>query len=306
MKKSIIFILLTVLILGVFTACNGDVFADMFNGGSQPGNTKAIIIFNANDGSETPATSTQEVDKNVAAVLSSIEDLEWTAPAGKVFAGWTTKADGSETYYGDKESVTLTEDLTLYAQWGSPLDSGSTTWADGLTYTLENDVSINDRINVNGNVKLFIPNGKTLTASSGITVTGTNSLTINGKGSLSAGSFGTPCPTPVSAAGIGGVDAGISGTVIINGGTVTAIGGSDGGAGIGGGNHGASGTVTINGGTVTAAGGAGAAGIGAGNGSSNHGDLEIGAGVSVTVSDDNANWSSYDGSTRKRYMKANK
>nr|MCR5023783.1 InlB B-repeat-containing protein [Lachnospiraceae bacterium] len=33
------------------------------------------------------------------------------------FNGWNTEADGSGMPYGDRESVTLTGDLTLYAQW---------------------------------------------------------------------------------------------------------------------------------------------------------------------------------------------
>ncbi len=62
------------------------------------------------------------------------------------------------------------------------------------------------------------------------------------------------------------------GTVIVNGGSVTAIGRdpipqfSGRGAGIGGGECGEGGTVTINGGTVTARGGGFAAGIGGGDG----------------------------------------
>ena len=64
-------------------------------------------------------------------------------------------------------------------------------------------------------------------------------------------------------AGIGGTKANSGGTVTINGGTVTATGGEN-AAGIGGGANGGGGTVTINGGTVEATGGSGAAGIGGG------------------------------------------
>jgi hypothetical protein len=64
-------------------------------------------------------------------------------------------------------------------------------------------------------------------------------------------------------AGIGGGHSGPSANITINGGTVTAKGGS-GGAGIGGGNRRDGGNITINGGTVTATGGGNAAGIGGG------------------------------------------
>ena len=38
---------------------------------------------------------------------------------GHTFTGWNTEADGSGTPYDDGASVTLTEDLTLYAQWAA-------------------------------------------------------------------------------------------------------------------------------------------------------------------------------------------
>lgn len=36
---------------------------------------------------------------------------------GYTFVGWNTKADGTSTSYSDKQSITPTENLTLYAQW---------------------------------------------------------------------------------------------------------------------------------------------------------------------------------------------
>ena len=104
------------------------------------------------------------------------------------------------------------------------------------------------------------------------------------------------------AAGIGGGYTGNGGEVTISGGVVTAIGGKN-GAGIGGGVTANGGIVTINGGTVTATGGGTqAAGIGKGNGGSSNGTLEL-DGVAMLVSNDNTDWSVYDGSTRTRYMK---
>ncbi|MGI5870081.1 MAG: beta strand repeat-containing protein [Kiritimatiellia bacterium] len=74
-------------------------------------------------------------------------------------------------------------------------------------------------------------------------------------------------------AGIGGGYFGDGGTVAINGGTVTAIGGGY-AAGIGGGKYGGCGTVTVSGGTVTATGGENGAGIGGG---------ESGTGGAITI-----------------------
>jgi hypothetical protein len=95
--------------------------------------------------------------------------------------------------------------------------------------------------------------GNSSLSSGGVVITTT--ITING-GTITA----TGGSDIYNGAGIGGRgQAGSGGTIIINGGTVMAIGGSGwmgGGAGIGGSSYGgSSGTITINGGTVTAIGG---------------------------------------------------
>ena len=106
----------------------------------------------------------------------------------------------------------------------------------------------------------------------------------------------------VSAA-IGGGMRGAGASVTVNGGTVTAISTGQ-GAGIGGGILGDGGDVTISGGTVSASCTDTGIGIGAGFGGRNHGALNIGNGVQLQVSDDNTNWSVYDGQTRTQYMKS--
>ncbi len=139
---------------------------------------------------------------------------------------------------------------------------------------------------------------------------------------------GTVTASSDSGAGIGGGNGGIAGPVTINGGEVTAsstsgagIGGGRGsagcqvtinsgtitatstsGAGIGGGYNGNGGPVIINGGDINTGTGSGAVGIGHGYDGTSDGALDLGTGVSLIVSDDNSNWSSYDG-TRKHYMK---
>ena len=45
---------------------------------------------------------------------------------GYTFKGWNTKADGSGTSYAPGDTITITEDLTLYAQW-EKTSSGDTT-----------------------------------------------------------------------------------------------------------------------------------------------------------------------------------
>ena len=117
----------------------------------------------------------------------------------------------------------------------------------------------------------------------GLHVQTTATLTIEGTGSLTArGTFGS-----YGSAGIGGGHGDYqiyrnSGTIIINSGTITAIGAGDpdyafyAGAGIGGGDEGSSGNITINGGVVTATGNGNAQGIGRGGDASNsHGTLTM-------------------------------
>ena len=91
----------------------------------------------------------------------------------------------------------------------------------------------------------------------GISIPENKTLTIQGTGSLDVSCNG-------SASGIGGGDMMSCGSIIINGGNITATGG--GGAGIGGGLLAYCGDIAINGGTITAIGGTGAPGIGSGAG----------------------------------------
>ena len=136
-------------------------------------------------------------------------------------------------------------------------DNASYNWA-GLTCGGNATIKLEGTNEIKGFLKyypgVFVPKG--------------NTLTIKGNGSLEASSNGM-------GAGIGGcyitdgisIEAGSCGKIVIEGGTITATGGSL-SAGIGSGGCGCScDGVDIKGGTVTAEGGANAAGIGCGGGS---------------------------------------
>ena len=150
-------------------------------------------------------------------------------------------------------------------------------------YIVEGNINRSDIISVNGDVHLILADNSSLTVSgffdAGINVSENNSLTIyaqsDGKktGSLIAtgSAFG---------AGIG-ANNGDCGNIIINGGVITARGGS-GSTGIGGGREGTGGNITINGGTVTAIGGNYGAGIGWGYRGSG-GFVSIGGGTVVAT-----------------------
>ena len=154
--------------------------------------------------------------------------------------------------------------------------ANDTQWADGW-YVVNSDVTINQRVDVSGDVKLILTDGHTLTVNGGIHVTGNNCFTVygqeNGNGKLTA------TATNNVGAGIGGNGSRTThaqngengGTIVIAGGTIKAVGGDNpiddespcGGAGIGNGNGASNGgSVTIYGGEVNATGGVGNAGIG--------------------------------------------
>ena len=180
--------------------------------------------------------------------------------------------DGSKLT-SEMKSVT---DYTLVAStdtaWGA---AGETTW-----YVADGDVSISNRVDVNGSVNLLLKDDCELSPNF-IIISAGSTLTIY------AQTEGETAGKLVCSNGIGTVGS----TLIIHGGTVNATGTS--GAGIGGRSRGEQGggeqggTVTIYGGTVTATGYQGA-GIGGGSSSSvdtnvNVIDSSCGNGGTVTI-----------------------
>ena len=71
---------------------------------------KYQIVFNANGG-EGFMTSMKVEGRRIELPMNTF------TRAGYFFIGWNTKADGHGTSYLDQQSVELTENLTLYAQW---------------------------------------------------------------------------------------------------------------------------------------------------------------------------------------------
>ena len=179
-------------------------------------------------------------------------DLSTVTADTVVADGYTitgTLANKVKISIADGATVTL-KDVTI-----NGTDSDSYKWA-GLTCAGDATIKLEGTNTVKGFWKyypgVFVPKGKT--------------LTIKGSGSLNASNG--------SAAGIGGCytvastsgipkDEGSCGTIVIEGGTITATGGMSAGIGCGYGSD--CDGVTITGGTVTATGGFMAAGIGSGN-----------------------------------------
>ena len=76
------------------------------------------ITFNANDGSENPATAAQTFTAGMPQNLKTIASLGF-ARDGFYFAGWLTAADGAEACWSDGAAYTAVTDATLYAKWSA-------------------------------------------------------------------------------------------------------------------------------------------------------------------------------------------
>ena len=269
---------------------------------------QVTVTFYPNGG--TGEVTTQVVNSNIPTDLKSVG---YTKESYQL-ACWTTNADGSGARYGKYGPVTINEDISLYAQWIDSdfviMDSNTTMIGGGFRYVIVDDLTIDSRVSVaDGNATLILPAGLTLTLPKGIFVNMSifGSLTIQGTGTIIAtGADGN--------AAIGGNSNNVvphheCGAITISGGNIIATGGPGGGAGIGGGYGSACGTITINGGIITATGGLSefegfGAGIGGGAGSVDEGTVSVGSNL-VKVSENGSDWSAYDGTHRKRYMRVN-
>ena len=86
------------------------------------------ITFNANGGSGTMSAQTF-----TSGIAQSLNTNTFTK-TGYNFAGWNTSANGSGTAYANGQSITITTDLTLYAQWEIVTNGTFTDSRDGISY----------------------------------------------------------------------------------------------------------------------------------------------------------------------------
>lgn len=277
------------------------------------------VTYNANgaSGGNVPTDNTPYNIGDTVTVLGNAGSL---TRDGYTFDGWNTKADGSGTTYAANAAFTITEDTTLYAQWMKDyayldavwnattkqvdypeksigadkvtvVNATTTKWNSGW-YAVTENVTISGRVTVNGDVKLILCNGATLTATNGISVDSGKKFTVYGQTNdtnlMGILNSRTQTTTGVASAGIGGSGKGkISGVITINGGKVSASGSREaGGAGIGGGFNASGGTTVINGGVVTVPTRKSVAGIGGGR---------HGSGGNITINGGTVNAGGYAG-----------
>ena len=199
-------------------------------------------------------------------------NVDWNGD-GTIVGDYNVTVSGIGTYHGTYTTgYTVTE--------GIAVTSSTTKLEDGLFYKVYENVTNNNRITVNGTALLTLGAEATLTASKGITVEEGNTLTIRGEGALNAYISSLEYYAAIGST----TKSKTAGTIIINGGNITATAyqnySSCCAAGIGGASGGACGRVEINGGTVTATGGNYGCGIGGGG---NTGSYDGGAGGTIVI-----------------------
>lgn len=98
MKKSfhLITMLALVMVLGL-ASCNKE--------------KTFTVTFNANGGTGTMSVQTFTGNESQALTANAF------TKEGYEFVNWNTMADGSGNSYADKQTITLTDNMTLYAQW---------------------------------------------------------------------------------------------------------------------------------------------------------------------------------------------
>ena len=230
----------------------------------------------------TPSDTAPTVAESSAPAVTPTqpEPTETTAATENVLPKWEYLIPGNSAF--NTQSV-----KQLIPETAIPVTAKTTAWGQGqgaAWYVADKTMKINERITVTGDVNLVLCDGVHLHAEQGITVAAGNSLTIwaqsDGEhmGALSAN--GRAAGAGIGGlSGLNGANGGTAGSVIIQGGTITAMGGSAAGIGGGAGAHsnmalrsgttggagGNGGVITVNGGSVTAT-STGAAGIGGGAG----------------------------------------
>ena len=166
------------------------------------------------------------------------------------------------------EKETVLTDYEIY--------NGQTELKDNKWYVIDSNRTVEDRVNINGNVGLVVVDGVEINFKKGLHVGPGKKLSI----------FGQSDDSGILYARAGWYDAAIgsndkdddghdasAGSIFICGGTIDAYGGHD-AAGIGGGNEADGGEIVIYGGKVKAHGGINGAGIGGGD-EGNGGTIEI-------------------------------
>jgi len=150
------------------------------------------VTFNSNGGSGS--MSDQYVTYNTSTQLST----NTFTRTGYIFSGWNTAADGSGTSYADEQNVTLTENITLYAQWSAYTTAQDGDWNTASTWTcncvppadaatqINHDITLNATA-TNNPASIEITAGNSITFGASGDITATLSITNNGTIDMTSG-----------------------------------------------------------------------------------------------------------------------
>ena len=89
-------------------------------GGGSSGATTFSVTYNANGGTGSKVVANLNKDSEHVVLTMNAADISRT---GYEFLNWNTKADGSGTEYAAGTKLTITADVTLYAQWQKKADT---------------------------------------------------------------------------------------------------------------------------------------------------------------------------------------
>ena len=130
---------------------DGSALLAVTSGGSGTNPTSYTITFNANDGSENPASATQNFTAGTPQALRSITELGFSK-SGFSFAGWGVSADASQASYADGASYTASSNATLYAIWSAipvysvniPVNANGSVRASPATATAGTEITLSN------------------------------------------------------------------------------------------------------------------------------------------------------------------
>ncbi len=98
------------------------------------------ITFNGNGGNGTMSsqTFTQGVTQNLNSNIFTRN--------GYTFSGWNTSSNGSGTSYADNQSITITGNMTLYAQWSTSAITPPTIIVNAVTSITQTSATLSGKI----------------------------------------------------------------------------------------------------------------------------------------------------------------
>ena len=142
------------------------------------------VTYVANNGTEAQHVDNNNGDEYIngsdATVLGN--DTTKFTNIGYTFNGWNTAADGTGTAYAAENTIVMTENVTLYAQWTVDPDQTKNLKAT-VDYKLGDEVQTADRINLEATVQVLQPDTLSTEGVGPKTYTGWKlyNITINGE-----------------------------------------------------------------------------------------------------------------------------